>query len=62
MSIKELRKLKRALLQANTTTREEEVAKALKVIFQSIGEDESPEAIYEGMKLEEAYKILGWCD
>ena len=28
MSIKELRKLKRALLQANTPTREEEVAKA----------------------------------
>ena len=62
MSIKELRKLKRALLQANTPTREEEVAKALRVIFHSIGEDESPEAIYEGMKLEEAYKILSWCD
>ena len=38
----------------------ESIAKALRVIFHSIGEDESPEAIYEGMKLEEAYKILGW--
>ena len=62
MSIKELRKLKRALLEANTPTKEEKVAKALRVIFHSIGEDESPDAIYEGMKLEEAYKILGWCD
>ena len=57
---KELLKLKKLLLQANTPTREDEVAKALRVIFQSIGEDESSEAIYEGMRLEEAYKILGW--
>lgn len=57
---KELLKLKKLLLQANTPTREEEVAKALRVIFHSIGEDESPEAIYEGMSIEEAYKILGW--
>ena len=62
MSIKELRKLKKLLLEANTPTKEEEVAKALRVIFHTIGEDESPETIYEGMKLEEAYKILGWCD
>ena len=62
MSIKELRKLKKLLLEANTPTKEEEVAKALRVIFHSIGEDESPEAIYEGMRLEEAYKLLGWCD
>ena len=62
MSIKELRKLKRALLQANTPTKEEEVAKALRVIFHSIGEDESPDAIYDGMSVEEAYKIIGWCD
>ena len=60
MSIKELRKLKKLLLEANTPTKEEEVAKALRVIVHTIGEDESPEAIYEGMKLEEAYKILGW--
>ena len=60
MSIKELRKLKKLLLQANTPSKEESIAKALRVIFHSIGEDESPEAIYEGMKLEEAYKILGW--
>ena len=59
---RELLKLKKILLQANTPTKEEELAKALRVIFHSIGEDESPEAIYEGMKLEEAYKILGWCD
>ena len=57
---KELLKLKKLLLQANTPTREEEVAKALRVIFHRIGEDESPEAIYEGMSIEEAYKILGW--
>ena len=57
---KELLKLKKLLLKANTPTREEEVAKALRVIFHSIGEDESPEAIYEGMSIEEAYKILGW--
>ena len=62
MSIKELRKLKKLLLEANTPSKEESIAKALRVIFHSIGEDESPEAIYEGMKLEEAYKILGWCD
>ena len=60
MSIKELRKLKKLLLQGSLPSREDEVAKALRVIFHSIGEDESPEAIYEGMKLEEAYKILGW--
>ena len=57
---KELLKLKKLLLQANTPTREEEVAKALRVIFHSIGEDESSEAIYEGRRIEEAYKILGW--
>lgn len=56
MSIKELRKLKKLLLEANTPTKEEEIAKALRVIFQNIGEDETP----EGMSLEEAYKILGW--
>ena len=60
MSIKELRKLKKLLLEANTPSKEESIAKALRVIFHTIGEDESPEAIYEGMKLEEAYKILGW--
>ena len=62
MSIKELRKLKKALLQANAPSREEELAKALRVIFKSIGEDESPDAIYDDMSVEEAYKILGWCD
>ena len=51
MSIKELRKLKKLLLQANTPSKEESIAKALRVIFHSIGEDESPEAIYEGMRL-----------
>ena len=60
MSIKELRKLKKLLLQANTPSKEESIAKALRVIFHSIGEDESPEAMYEGMSIEEAYKILGW--
>ena len=60
MSIKELRKLKKLLLEANTPSKEESIAKALRVIFHSIGEDESPEAIYEGMSIEEAYKILGW--
>lgn len=57
---KELVRLKRLLLEANAPTREEELAKALRVVFQSIGEDESPEAIYEGMSVEDAYKILGW--
>lgn len=57
---KELVRLKKLLLEANTPTREEELAKALRVVFQSIGEDESPEAIYEGMSVEDAYKILGW--
>ena len=56
MSIKELRKLKKLLLEANTPTKEEEIAKALRVIFQNIGEGETP----EGISLEEAYKILGW--
>ena len=56
MSIKELKKLKKLLLEANTPTKEEEIAKALRVIFQNIGEDETP----EGISLEEAYKILGW--
>ena len=56
MSIKELKKLKKLLLEANTPTKEEEIAKALRVIFQNIGEDETP----EGLSLEEAYKILGW--
>lgn len=57
---KELVRLKKLLLEANAPTREEELAKALRVVFQSIGEDESPEAIYEGMSVEDAYKILGW--
>ncbi len=56
MSIKELKKLKKLLLEANTPTKEEEIAKALRVIFQNIEEDETP----EGISLEEAYKILGW--
>lgn len=56
MSIKELKKLKKLLLEANTPTKEEEIAKALRVIFQNIGEDETP----EGISLEEAYKMLGW--
>ena len=56
MSIKEFKKLKKLLLEANTPTKEEEIAKALRVIFQNIGEDETP----EGISLEEAYKILGW--
>ena len=56
MSIKELKKLKKLLWEANTPTKEEEIAKALRVIFQNIGEDETP----EGISLEEAYKILGW--
>lgn len=56
MSIKELRKLKKLLLEANAPTKEEKIAKALRVIFQNIGEDEAPES----MSLEEAYNILGW--
>ena len=55
MSLKELRKLKKLLLQANTPTREEEVAKALRVIFQDVDTG-------EGISLDEAYKIIGWCD
>lgn len=54
MSIKELRKLKKLLLEANTPTKEEEVAKALRVIFQASND--------EGISEEEAYKIIGWCD
>lgn len=57
---RELLKLKKILLGANTPTREEEVAKALRVVFKSIGEDETPEAIYDGMSVGEAYKIIGW--
>lgn len=59
---KELLRLKKMLLQANAPTREEQLVKALRVVFQSIGEDESPNAIYDGMSVEEAYKIIGWCD
>ena len=51
---KELLKLKKLLLQANTPTKEEEHAKALRVIFQASND--------EGISEEEAYKIIGWCD
>lgn len=54
MSIKELRKLKKLLLQGSLPSREDEVAKALRVIFQSSND--------EGISEEEAYKIIGWCD
>lgn len=59
---KELVRLKKLLLEANAPTREEELAKALRVVFKSIGEDESLEAIYDGMSVKDAYKIIGWCD
>lgn len=59
---RELLKMKKLLLQANTPSREKEVAKALRVVFKSIGEDESLEAIYDGMSVKDAYKIIGWCD
>ena len=51
---RELLKLKKILLQANTPTKEEELAKALRVIFQASND--------EGISEEEAYKIIGWCD
>ena len=59
---KELKKMKALLLKSNAPTKEEQLAKALRVAFKSIGEDETPGAIYEGMSVEEAYKIIGWCD
>jgi hypothetical protein len=52
---RELLRLKKLLLKANAPTREEEVSKALRVVFKHIGE-EAPEVMSE----EEAYKILGW--
>lgn len=57
---RELLKLKKLLLEANTPNREKEVAKALRIAFKSIAEDEFTEVIYEGMSVEEAYKIIGW--
>ena len=57
---KELIRLKKLLLEANAPSREDEFAKALRVVFQSIGEDKSPEAMYDGMSVENACKIIGW--
>ena len=51
MGIKELRKLKKALIKANTPTREHQVFKALKTIFH----DENT-----GLTDEEAFNILDW--
>ena len=51
MGIKELRKLKKALIKANTQTREHQVFKALKTIFH----DENT-----GLTDEEAFRILDW--
>ena len=51
---KELLKLKKLLLQGSLPSREEKIAKALRVIFQSSND--------EGISEEEAYKIIGWCD
>ena len=47
-------KLKKLLLQGSLPSREEKIAKALRVIFQSSND--------EGISEEEAYKIIGWCD
>ena len=51
MGIKELRKLKKVLIRANTPSREEQVCKALQTIFHDID---------AGLTDEEAFKILDW--
>ena len=53
-----LLKLKKILLEANTPSREKQIAKALRVAFASYGENSLEEV--EGMTVKEAYKLIGW--
>ena len=50
---RELLNLKKLLIRSSYPSREEKVAKALRVLFKSVGDNTS-----EGMTKEEAYEIL----
>ena len=55
---KELIRLKKLLLQANTPNKEQQVAEALRVVFESVGNNDV--VGNNGMTLEQALKILNW--
>ena len=56
MSMRELNKLKKMLLEANKPNREKELARALRVMVKGIDEDES--TVIEGITVQEAFNIL----
>lgn len=57
---KELIRLKKLLLQANTPNKEQQVAEALRVVFESVGNNDVDVVGNNGMTLEQALKILNW--
>lgn len=57
---KELVRLKKLLLQANTPNKEQQVAEALRVVFESVGNNDVDVVGNNGMTLEQALKILNW--
>ena len=57
---KELIRLKKLLLQANTPNKEQQIAEALKVVFESVGNNDVDVVGTNGMTLEQALKILNW--
>ena len=57
---KELIRLKKLLLQANTPNKEQQIAEALRVVFESVGNNDVDVVGTNGMTLEQALKILNW--
>lgn len=57
---KELIRLKKLLLQANTPNKEQQIAEALRVVFESVGNNDVDVVCTNGMTLEQALKILNW--
>lgn len=57
---KELIRLKKLLLQANTPNKEQQIAEALRVVFESVGNNDVDVVGNNGMTLEQALKILNW--
>lgn len=57
---KELIRLKKLLLQANTPNKEQQIAEALRVVFESVGNNDVDVVGNNGITLEQALKILNW--
>ena len=47
-------------MQANTPNKEQQIAEALRVVFESVGNNDVDVVGTNGMTLEQALKILNW--